>query len=358
MWEGNLNSDAAVSTFTEDLSKHIGTGSFETDYGDLCTKYNITPCPYVSFIEGTIVIHDCIIDLSSWRCVLIASCAPAIGLLGLKLHNCELSGQHLVDLAFMLTRSDAALQMLKLEYLTFQNNSGDWLAALGALFASEMKIEYLSLRGLALNDEIILRNTTLLGTNFYMKCLNLSDNKITDVGATELMRILRFNVSLRQVSFAKNLITGVGCMDTLVSILAGSPASSEDDSAARAIVKGFGDMNRKIKDINKRRKKDKLTDIPELRPSKERNLRIDGGPTVVNRLINTIDFMKNPLVWNTVTTALQKMATNCGPSGVTTAFGPCSVSFLFSNATTKDITFTVDETLSQGLQDIGISLQL
>ena len=363
MWDESINSDTAIANFTGELSKEIvSKGSFELDYTETCTKYGCIPCPFVQVINGVCKVSNCIIDISSWRAMLLVAmtATPTLGISSLMVHNCRLSSQHLHDCATALT--DKGMKYIKFDFLELNDESKH---ALNVFLVSEVKVEYLSIRGCGLTDTIITNNLTAIQSNFYLEGLNLSQNEITDVGATSLLSALRSNIALKEISLGKNKITGEGCIDTLAPLLIGSASTKEDDDTNKAIAKALNDFNKKIKDANKKRKKEKLPDLPEQPgPTKERTIKVDGQMTLANRSLTVVDLMQNPLNFEIIRPALEKIKNSCGPNSITTTFGSCTVSLLLNKPITPTendgvlVDITIDPAIVTDLETVGVSLLL
>lgn len=359
MWDESINPDTSIANFTGELGKEIATkGSFHSDYAELCSKYNIVPCPFIQVSNGSCRISNCAIDISSWRAMLlVVANVVSLEITAIAVHNCRLSSQHITDLA--ATSTEKGFKYVKFDYLDLSEETKQSLAA---FLAADVKVEYVSMRGCGLNDAIITSNTALLQANFNLKGLNLSDNEITDAGMTALFTLLRWNVALKEISVGKNRINGEGWFEMLTALLVGSPSTKEDDEANKGVTKSLAEANKKIKDANKKRKKDKLPDLPEIPgPSKDRIIKVDGALTLVNRNIAVIDLGKNPLRFDVIQPSLEKMKGSCGPSSVTTAFGPCSLSLLLSKPTTGDSTaevsdIIIDTSFATELEGLGVSL--
>ena len=184
MWDESINPDTAIANFAADLGKpQESKGSFNLDYKDVCTKYNIVGCPFIQSSNGLCRISNCAIDISSWRAMLLALTDE---ITAVAVHNCRLTQQHIVDLAAAST--EKGFKYVKLDYLDL---SAEAKLSLSTFLAADVKVEYVSMRGCGLNDTIITDNTAALTSNFYLKGLNLSHNEITDIGMTALCTLLR-----------------------------------------------------------------------------------------------------------------------------------------------------------------------
>lgn len=214
MWNNLVNSDTIISNFKDEFNKDILTkGSWLLDYIGMCEKFDIIRCPFFNVLDGVLKIQNNIIDLSSWRCMLLALAIPTSNINEIYIHNCQLSSQHIIDLLSTILKLENNLKSLRLEYLYFENDDMriSFFEALDSIFAPDIKIDYISLRGNTLTDEIIKRNVPAIQSNFSLKSLNLSDNKITDLGANLVFRILRTNNFLKEISLSNNKITGESC---------------------------------------------------------------------------------------------------------------------------------------------------
>jgi hypothetical protein len=169
MWEHSFNSNSNLINFKDELDKDIQTkGSWDLDYKEICEKFSVVSCPFYNVTESTFKIQNSIIDLPSWRCMLLCIAISTPAITDLIVHNCQLSPQHIVDLIAVLTKSEGGFKTLRLEYLDFENkeNRAEFFQALDPLFTSEIKVEFLSLRGNSISDDVIIRNASSLQSNF------------------------------------------------------------------------------------------------------------------------------------------------------------------------------------------------
>jgi len=364
-WSDTVNADTAVAAYQGELGKEIASkGSFEADYADQCAKYNVVPCPFITSHNGTVRVANCAVDLSSWRTMLlVVTSVPSLNVENLVVHNAVIGAGHLADLA--AATGEKGFKSVRFDYL--EQLSDEAKQALGQFLAADVKVEYVSFRGCGLDDTFITANVAALQANFSMKGLNLSYNSITDVGAAALVAALRPNVALREVSLGKNLVTGDGgWVEELARLLAGSTPSADDDAACKGVTKALGEFNKKIKEINKKRKKDKMPELAEVpAPAKERILKVEKELVLANRILSVIDLGQNPLNFEAIRPGLEKMKAAGGPSPATTAFGPCALALLLNRPVAAgdsgEAPFSegvFDAALITDLESVGISLLL
>ena len=366
-WHEHVNADTALAAYQGELGKEIASkGSFEADYAEQCAKYNVVPCPFItsSSQTGTVRVANCAVDLSSWRAMLlVVASVPSLNVENLVVHNVRLGSSHLADLA--AATAEKGFKSVKFDYLGHLDEEAK--QALRLFLAADVKVEYVSFRGCGLDDAFITANVAALQANFSMKGLNLSYNNITDIGAAALVAALRPNVALREVSLGKNLVTGDGgWIDDLARLLAGSAPSPEDDVACKGVTKALVEFNKKIKDINKKRKKDKMPELAEVpAPPKERILKVEKEMVLANRILSVIDLGQNPLNFEAIRPGLEKLKVACGPSPASTAFGPSALALLLNRAVATGSSGEVplaeaiiDATLVADLESVGVSLLL
>jgi hypothetical protein len=364
MWEESANADSLVANFQDDLAKEYSSnGSWHDDYKDICQKHSVIPCSFIRVSNGVCKFENCSVDLSSWRCALLANLASSGGITAVHIHNCKLGIQHFNDLILYISKLELGLDNLKISYVTFEDGiRSQCIEAISGLFSTDVRINYLCLRGLGLEDDTISRIVPLLQANYFLKSLNFSDNRITDIGASEVIRALRANMAIREISLAKNSITGENSLGMLADLLRGTAVAPEDDSAVKAVSKALADFNKKIKDANKKRKKDKLPELPELHGSaKDRCVKVEGQMTLANRGISVIDLSYNPINLDAARPVLETLKGRCGPGAATNAFGKCALSLLLNGNKPGGGNGSIPpsfNTLSSDLLDLGVSLVL
>jgi hypothetical protein len=64
------------------------------------------------------------------------------------------------------------------------------------------------MKGNMLDDNFIFQVSKALTENMTLKALNISENRITDTGASEIFRLLPLNISIEYISIKRNLING------------------------------------------------------------------------------------------------------------------------------------------------------
>ena len=81
--------------------------------------------------------------------------------------------------------------------------------------------------------------------------------------------------------------------------------------------------------------------------------------------MSVVDLMQNPLNFEIIRPALEKLKNSCGPSSITTTFGPCAVSLLLNKPITPAendgdilVDITVDPGVVADLETVGVSLLL
>jgi hypothetical protein len=360
MWDSS-NSNSEITSFQDELKKDLETnGSWDLDYTVICEKFNIIKCPFFTFGNSVCRIQNCIIDLPSWRCMLLAVPSSSSRTIEISVHNCQISAQHITDLADTILNSENGFKVMKLEYLKFVNEEIklECLQALGPLFTSNIKLDFLSLRGNFFGDSLILENLNSFYANFTLKSLNLSNNRISDDGAIALFRVLRINTALIELSLSKNDISGAKSLEIFTSLLLGSVVTPEDDTIIKANIKVLTENNKKIKDLNKKRKKNGLADLPEiLIPKKEQAQKVDGRSTLCNRNILVLDLSLNPLLQELISPFLDNIKKNCGSVSLVNAFGVCTLSLSLRSIPSVEIpSVVIPESDISNLSDVGIKI--
>ena len=356
-----MNLSSTVDSFQDEICKENAiSGSWEQNYSVICDKFNCVGCPYFILTNSTIRVQNCIIDISSWRCMLLALSISTPTITELSVHNCHLSPQHLIDLTAALTQSDYGPKVLRLEYLYFESaeERQECMKNMDPLFTSDVKLEHLSLRSTSVDDEVLTSNAASLQSNFILKSLNLSCNNISDIGANALLRVLRINTILKEVSISRNNISGESSFDTLQSLMVGSVCAPEDDVALKANTKSIAENNKKIKEMNKKRKKNGLAELPELAaPKKDQAQKINGQLMLCNRTFSVLDMSLNPIDIKFLISSLDVIRSRAGVAALVTAFGQCSPCIMMQmNAASGLEPLSIPpQTISQ-LSDIGISV--
>jgi len=155
-------------------------------------------------------------------------------------------------------------------------------------------LQYLSLKGNFLNDDFIHQNSKAFSDNLTLKALNMSENLITDIGASELFRIIPLNIALMFLSLKRNFISG-DSFAGLVELVTGRPITGDDDAAMKSMAKTVVDRNKSLKDLNKKRKKSGFPDILEIVLPADRVAKVGGEQVLLNRSFSSFDFSGNPI---------------------------------------------------------------
>ena len=305
IWTTELNADSSIN-FAAELAKDVSSkGTFLEDYNQYCSAAAVVPCPYVTVSGGEVLgtaakIGGCAIDLSSWRAALLAVCTVNSPIKEVAIMHCALTQQHLTELALALEKI-GNLQVLKLDYIRVTDlTEAVTLTSLLKPFVwgASAPVEYLSLKGNCLGDDFALDPSvySALAGNFTLTALSLADNGISDDGASKVLQAARLSVALREISFAKNSLSGTPILFTaLCELLAGTGvASSEDESTWKSCMKVIGDRNKALKDINKKRKKGGYAELPDVATPAERLAKVDGANAIANRGIQSVDLSFNP----------------------------------------------------------------
>lgn len=303
IWETSVNSDDLLSSYSSLLDKDANSkGSFQDDYEFYCGQFKILPCPFIkasSFGDDeSCRVTNCIVDLSSWRAMLLACCMIGSKVIEVAIHQSSITPQHISDLSKACEKS-ARIKIVKLQYLPLELDGtieNPYLDALTNLSNDITGIEYLSLKGNKLGDQIVKALVASLSKNLKLKFINLGGNDLTDESAKELFKALRMNTSLRDICLTENSISGEFLISILGPVLLGNePATADDDAALKTITKYVGDRNKQIKELNKKRKKAGLSDLPEYQLPSECIVKRDGKSFIFNQCINSIDLSRNPL---------------------------------------------------------------
>lgn len=303
IWETSVNSDDLLSSYNSLLDKEANSkGSFQEDYEFYCAQFKILPCPFIN--ASTIGddeycrVANCVVDLSSWRAMLLAFCTTGSKVIQVTIHQSSITPQHISDLSKACEKS-AKVKIVKLQYLPLELdgiNESLYLDAFTNLANDITGIEYLSLKGNKLGDQLVKVLVASLSKNLRLKLINLGDNDLTDESAKELFKALRMNTSLRDICLTDNRISGEFLISILGPVLLGiEPATVDDDAALKTITKYVGDRNKQIKELNKKRKKAGLSDLPEYQLPSECIVKRDGKGFIFNQSISSIDLSRNPL---------------------------------------------------------------
>lgn len=312
MWKSDINNDNSIN-FSSEIAKDIATkGNFNEDYNVFCKQFSIIPCPYIkesiySNSDGNdinvIKISSTIIDISSWRAMLLAISTIGSKITEIIVYDVCLSGQHINDLKTAIDKI-GYFPVIKLEYITCKTPEGEELLpqspnsslyeSLQILLNGTVSIDYISLKGTKLGDDFIIGCKNSIQNNLTLQALNLNDTNITNDGLKELFTYLRVNPNLKQLSLSRNKNLTVSSLEIISSFLISSiTATPEEENIFKDFTKVIGDRNKAIKDKNKARKKANLPDLIELNNPPDRFFNINGEKKAINKLLTTIDFSYN-----------------------------------------------------------------
>lgn len=307
IWSKEINPDSTLQGFAAELAKDTPSkGSFVDDFAFYNTTNKIVVNPYITVAGGETLgtacrIGGCAVDLASWRAALLACSTVNSPIIEIAVTHCTLTSQHLTELASTLEKI-GNLQVLKLDYITFAGPGADATAVTllrPFIWGASAPAEYLSLRGNSLGDTFCTDPSIYqaLSGNFTLQSLNLADNQISDVGATELLRALRLAVSIKQLSLSKNSLAGGPALCKAITDLLcwAGEVSADDETSWKSCAKVIADKNKALKDINKKRKKGGYAELPDVATPPERIIKADGVNVIANRFITDIDFSFNPL---------------------------------------------------------------
>lgn len=305
--------------FNAELSKEIKSkGSFENDYTFYCNSYGLVPCPFIktrpSSIEQMIIVYIeyCNIDEASFRAALLAISCVGSRVCEIHIHGCNLSPSNLVDLAAVLAKL-AFINVFRLEFLQLDDkySINEYADAFKQLVSSDFGAEYLSFRQSRLGDAIISSIATALTQNNAIKSLNVSGCNISNNSFIELMNAMYTNLYLDSISVANNNLSGAIVIEKVIDIVRGKPASSEEIAAVKTALKKSNDRLRRIKDINRKRKKSSLVEFNEVElTAGDRILKgSDSQQIISNRLLNFLDLSGNQIDCVSIVNAADKLST-------------------------------------------------
>lgn len=293
MWSSSSNKSDAINPFASLLDKEVSTkGDFEADFTSICGQYNIFRCPNISCtIEGEVRVSDVGVDISNWRALMLSICCVGSKTKQLRVHNCTLTPQHIKDLASALVKA-AVVKVVKLQYCSFgfdDGNQNEYIDAFKSLLVDSNQMEFLSLKGSAVPNDIVVGFAPALQNNYKLQSINLSSNLLTDGALDAITQSIRFVGSYRGFSFADNPIS-VNGIKTILSLFLGAPSMPKDEGEMKAITKLVTDKNKSLKDTNKKRKKAGLVEIPDFSPMPECIKNVEGKPWICNYHISVVDF--------------------------------------------------------------------
>jgi len=298
---GDLLNEAA---FNSTIEKGTATkGSWKQDYEWACKENNITPCPFIMshFFSGDNEKEVCRIanvnvDLSSWRAMLIACATQDSKVIEVDVHFCEITAQHLKDLAKALEQLGTC-RILRIHYLqNMDMKATEVQDALKLVFSDVLNLEYISFMGNDIGDDTLTSCITpVLANNYRLKSLNLSKNSLTDSSVHGMFLALRHRTNIVNISVQNNNLTGSFLATSVGPVISGQyTAAPEDEGTIKEITKTIGDKNKVIKGVNGKRKKAGYSELSELTaPAACIAKNKDGKSVVLNRAIRCIDMSWN-----------------------------------------------------------------
>lgn len=285
IWSSDVNNSSSFD-FRAELNKEMQASDVMQDYITYAKKMSIVPCPMFTTYRreessvSRIILNNCRIDLASWRAMLLALNSTGSTITELCTCNVQLSYQHMLDLSVLLERG-GPLTTLKLDYLAVEGSGEQVAAAYKSLLAlSSGTVSYISFKSNALDDSFIINNRVEIINHLCLTALNLSENHFTDAGSHNLLRMLALTPALRYVSLKRNHLSGQ-CLVALPSAVegctTGTALTAEEDLEFKNLIKNITERNKQLKEVNKKRKKDKLPELEEFLVPSARLVKSEGG---------------------------------------------------------------------------------
>ena len=356
MWEYDKIDPKLLDSYPTLIEKdNASKGDFEKDFSSFCETNSIVKCPYIRSYpiqdkEG-IRIANAVVDLPNWRAMLLAAGSLNSKVIEIAVHQCTLTPVHLVDLAKVLVKM-GTIKSVKLQFSKIFNESTDInevSAALKALLQDATSLEYLSLKGLDITDDILASILPSLTENYKLVGLNLSSNGITDQAAASIFPAIKYNPNYKAINLSSNSIQGELTLKSIGDIYLGSLSTPNDDAAIKANTKLVADKNKAIKDNNKKRKKAGYADITEVAALPELVRTVDGKQWLSNRVLEFIDLSENSVTrdnlnsWSTSLSSLPPTLVDAANTRIIigTLFEPISASDTFTNFAERLLLYTV-----------------
>lgn len=295
-WETSVNA-GKLEDFAGELGKDLPSkGTFAEDYAHLAGE--LVPCPFfVTPTESSVRVANVAVDLPSWRAMLLSISTAGSVVKELTCHGCTLTAQHIADLVATLEKM-GVIEVLKLDYMTLKLGDEEDIATtiLPLLSSEKAIISYLSLKGCNLGDDFVCAEGFYknMSENVALKTLNLANNQFTDVGMSSIIRALKVNPAIKELSLAQNTCQGE-CLTDLAGMIVGAEVSEEEDGVWKAVAKHVGEKNKAVGAANKGRKKKGYHDLPECATPAERLVKVDDVNYIANRTLKTLDLSFCPL---------------------------------------------------------------
>ena len=295
------NEDTLIADFHGELQKDAtSAGSFEEDYSTVCSTFNIVSCPFIqiSTNKATCKVMHCAIDLSNWRAMLIAASTVNSEVKEFVFVNCVLTKQH-IDALSMALEKLGTIHALRMEYITIiqSTEEGDISKAefWKPLLDGKIHVPYVTLTGCGIDCQCIKDSIQVLSENLSIQALNLSDNLLTDAGASALFNIVPLISSIKYLVLRNCEITGdENSLQSLVEVFVGKPVSEEHDAVMKTVAKNVVERNKALKDLNKKRK-GKYPELADLVAPTERTIKVGDESLMVHRAMISIDISHNKL---------------------------------------------------------------
>lgn len=216
MWSFEQNGEEFLSQFSVLLDKDSNSvGSFQTDYVSICEQNKVVPCPYIkSFVvndgKEQIKVANGMVDLPSWRAMLLACACINSKVVDIYVHSCQITPQHVIDLSKALERMSICT-VVRFQYLYLlitPETTPLWIDALKSLFSDTCCLEYISFKGCRFGSEILQGAVSALSTNYKLRSLNLADNLLNNDVVMELLKAIKLKTNINEICLSNNQIKG------------------------------------------------------------------------------------------------------------------------------------------------------
>ena len=298
-WDSIVN-EGKLEDFAGELGKDVPTkGTFFEDYAHFAETTELVQCPFfLTPTQSSVRIANVAIDLPSWRAMLLSISTAGSVVRELSCHGCTLTANHITDLVATLEKM-GVIEVVKIDYVTLKLGEDEDIATtmLPLLSSEKTMITYLSLKGCNLGDDFACAQEFYknVSENVALTTLSLANNQFTDAGISSIIKALKVNPAIAELSLAQNTCEGE-CLIDLARMIAGVEVSEEEDGVWKAVAKHVGDKNKAVKDANKGRKKKGYPDLPEVATPAERVVKLEDVNYIANRTLKTIDLSFCPLV--------------------------------------------------------------
>ena len=297
MWTAEANDIKLLDSYATQVEKDVNTkGDFLKDYEGNCQANGIIKCPYItSYVVGDkegVRIANGVIDLPSWRAMLLSVTSVGSKVVEVQVHSCTLTPQHLLDLSKAAIKY-GLLKSLRIQFSEVhspsQHDEASIIAAIRSLLSDSTNLEYISLKSINITNEIAKGIASAFTENFRLVSVNLSQNNLSDEACAALMTNVKLNPNYKAFNLSGNAIVGTGTLFAIVNQYIGSLPSGTEDAVIKANTKLINDKNKGIKDVNKKRKKAGLPEFNEFPALPEFTKPVDGKPWFTNRSVEYVD---------------------------------------------------------------------